>query len=181
MLLGGTTSPATATNSFGLYTGTAPTGSLTDGVVMYSKDFAAGNACPYFRTEGGTVIGLNQSLLTTDSVTFGADMSVSNAGAESIMSFSGFDTNRNLFQQYNLSGAVYCIMEERASSYEFKLGTTLEVAINSSGITSEAGVLCLKESTTPSAVTNYGKIYTKSDNKVYFQDGSGTEHEIAFV
>jgi hypothetical protein len=43
------------------------------------------------------------------------------------------------------------------------------------------GVLALKETTTPTADTNYGKIYTKSDNKLYFQDGAGTEHEIAFV
>lgn len=39
----------------------------------------------------------------------------------------------------------------------------------------------LSETTTPSADTNFGKIYTKSDNKLYFQDGAGTEHEIAFV
>jgi len=39
----------------------------------------------------------------------------------------------------------------------------------------------LRETTTPTAETNYGKIYTKSDNKLYFQDGAGTEHEIAFA
>ena len=43
------------------------------------------------------------------------------------------------------------------------------------------GVLGLKETTTPTADTNYGKIYTKTDNKLYFQDGAGVEHEIAFV
>ena len=45
----------------------------------------------------------------------------------------------------------------------------------------EAGRLMLKESATPTADTNYGKIYTKTDNKLYFQDGAGTEHEVAFV
>lgn len=49
------------------------------------------------------------------------------------------------------------------------------------GITLEAGVISLKETTTPVATTNYGKVYTKTDNKLYFQDGAGTEHEIAFV
>ena len=39
----------------------------------------------------------------------------------------------------------------------------------------------MKETTTPSADTNYGKVYTKTDNKLYFQDGAGTEYEIAFV
>jgi trimeric autotransporter adhesin len=43
------------------------------------------------------------------------------------------------------------------------------------------GSLILKEITTPTADVNYGKVYTKSDNKLYFQDGGGTEHEIAFV
>jgi len=39
----------------------------------------------------------------------------------------------------------------------------------------------MKEGSTPTAVTDYGSIYTKSDNKLYFQDGAGTEHEVAFV
>jgi len=50
--------------------GTAPATSPANTIQLYSADFAAGNACPYFRTEGGTVIGLNQSLLTTDGPTF---------------------------------------------------------------------------------------------------------------
>ena len=45
----------------------------------------------------------------------------------------------------------------------------------------EGGSLVLKEIATPTADANYGKIYTKTDNKLYFQDGAGTEHEIAFV
>jgi len=48
-------------------------------------------------------------------------------------------------------------------------------------LTLDGGVLCLKETTTPTADTNFGKIYTKNDNKLYFQDGAGTEHEIDFV
>ena len=36
--------------------------------------------------------------------------------------------------------------------------------------------MTIKETTTPSARTNYGKIYTKSNNELFFQDGSGKEH-----
>jgi len=36
--------------------------------------------------------------------------------------------------------------------------------------------LRLVETTTPGAITNFGAIYTKSDNEIYFQDGGGTEH-----
>ena len=43
------------------------------------------------------------------------------------------------------------------------------------------GVLSLEETTTPAAVPDFGKVYTKNDNKLYFQDGAGSEHEIAFV
>jgi hypothetical protein len=45
----------------------------------------------------------------------------------------------------------------------------------------EGGSLVLKEITTPTADTNYGKVYTKADNKLYFQDGGGSEHELAFA
>lgn len=54
-----------------------------------------------------------------------------------------------------------------------------DVTVNN--ITSVSGVVAIKETTTPTATPDYGKIYTKSDNKLYFQDGAGTEHEIAFV
>ena len=59
-----------ATKTLALGTGVTPTSSPADAFQMYSKDFAAGNACPYFRTENGTEIGLNQNLLTTANSTF---------------------------------------------------------------------------------------------------------------
>jgi hypothetical protein len=36
----------------------------------------------------------------------------------------------------------------------------------------------LSETTTPTAITNFGKLYTKNDNNIYFQDGAGVEHTI---
>jgi len=42
----------------------------------------------------------------------------------------------------------------------------------------KAGVFTMGEVTTPTAVANYGKIYPKSDNRLYFQDGAGTEHTV---
>ena len=55
---------------------------------------------------------------------------------------------------------------------------TFAMETMSNDLTLENGVLIIKETSTPSAVANYGKVYTKTDNKVYFQDGAGTEHEI---
>ena len=40
--------------------------------------------------------------------------------------------------------------------------------------------LNLRETTTPTALADSGKLYTKADNKLYFQDGAGTEHTVAF-
>jgi hypothetical protein len=48
-------------------------------------------------------------------------------------------------------------------------------------LTLEGGALCLKERATPTADENYGKLYTKTDNKLYFQDGAGAEHVVAFA
>ena len=49
-----------------------------------------------------------------------------------------------------------------------------------SGATVHCTSVTVKETTTPSALADHGKIYTKNDNKLYFQDGAGTEHEISF-
>ena len=65
--------PTFGTNAAGtlaMANGTAPTGDVANQFAMYAADLAAGNSIPYFRTENGTVIGLNQSLLTTDRPTF---------------------------------------------------------------------------------------------------------------
>ncbi len=60
------------------------------------------------------------------------------------------------------------------------MDTSSNVIIHNT-MTVESGVISIKETTTPSADTGYGKLYSKGDNKLYFQDGAGTEHEIAFV
>ena len=40
----------------------------------------------------------------------------------------------------------------------------------------ELGVLYTKETTTPTAIADYGALYTKNTNELFFQDGAGTEH-----
>ena len=41
--------------------------------------------------------------------------------------------------------------------------------------------LILKEITTPTADANYWKVYTKTDNELYFQDWGGTENMVNFA
>ena len=40
------------------------------------------------------------------------------------------------------------------------------------------GVITIKEVTTPTAKTDSGQVYTKTDNNLYFQDGAGTEQVV---
>jgi hypothetical protein len=95
-----------------------------------------------------------------------------------------------------LSGTGYMLYLQEATGLDFgiyqsgtaphRLGGQLSVGATAPSGNYEigainTGILCIKEGATPTADTNYGKLYCKSDNKVYFQDGAGVEHEIAFV
>lgn len=59
ILLGGTTAAASATQTLHVYSGTDPSGNITNGFTFYSSDQAAGNACPTFRTENGGIMRLS--------------------------------------------------------------------------------------------------------------------------
>lgn len=60
-----------------------------------------------------------------------------------------------------------------------------KLAIDGTPLTNEgdlqalgSGVLALKETTTPTADADHAKVYSKSDNKLYYQDGAGSEHAL---
>jgi len=81
----------------------------------------------------------------------------------------------------NTLGFVTDRLERMRINADGNVGIGLTPTANMDGLSIESGLLTLKERATPTADTNYGKIYTKTDNKLYFQDGAGSEHEIAFV
>lgn len=56
--LGQATFGTSATRTFAMATGTAPSTSPADAFQMYSADQAAGNACPHIRTENGGIVKL---------------------------------------------------------------------------------------------------------------------------
>ena len=62
------------------------------------------------------------------------------------------------------------------TNYQYAFGTSTYYWLDT-----VTRILTLSETTTPTAVADFGKVYTKSDNKLYFQDGAGTEHTVAFV
>ena len=58
VLIGGTTSPASATKSLALFNGTVPTGSVTDGCVLYTEDVSSSSELKV-RDEAGNVTTLS--------------------------------------------------------------------------------------------------------------------------
>ena len=60
------------------------------------------------------------------------------------------------------------------------LSNVLQTAesISVTEVTVTGGILAFQETTTPTPLVNYGKIYTKTDNALYFQDGAGVEHTV---
>ncbi len=55
---------------------------------------------------------------------------------------------------------------------------TTQMTIDSVDVTLHRGILALPETTTPTPVASEGRVYTKADDELYFQDGSGVEHTV---
>jgi len=60
-------------------------------------------------------------------------------------------------------------------------GVTIDGVLAKDGGLKLSAAINIAEITTPTAVPDYCALYTKSDNKLYFQDGAGTEHEVTLT
>ena len=155
-----------------------------------------------------STIGVEIQNTTTDAAAEGGALRLtSNHGAQAdtnrlgVLEFAAYDGSA-----FAIGGKIDCIASEtwdtsnNAAALNFyttannddptvrmtithdgRVGIGFTPTANMAGLSIESGLLTLKERATPTADTNYGKIYTKSDNKLYFQDGAGTEHEISFA
>jgi hypothetical protein len=82
-----------------------------------------------------------------------------------------------------LGGAV---IQHEATGFKNVSGITIGSINDPSGFGSDivlngTGIVALTEltaATTPTATPNYGKLYTKDNNNLYFQDGAGVEHTV---
>jgi hypothetical protein len=52
------------------------------------------------------------------------------------------------------------------------------IYVKAGDVSTDGGTYTMLEITTPTARANYGKLYCKSDNALYFQDGAGVEHTV---
>lgn len=81
----GDSAGTSATSTIVVKNGAAPADSPANVFQLYAADFVAGNSCPTFRTEAGTIIVLNQDLKTTATPTFaGASFTDQPRGATSL-------------------------------------------------------------------------------------------------
>jgi len=84
VLVGNTTSPTSATKSVAIFNGTAPTGSVTDGIVLYAEDVSASSVLKV-RDEAGNINILSGAAVFSQVVTVPAGT----AGAPAIVSTTG--------------------------------------------------------------------------------------------
>ena len=81
----------------------------------------------------------------------------------------------NLTGDITVAASVYI----QSAPTEGEINASLYVAAGD--VMTAGGAYTMKEISTPTAVADWGRIYCKTDNKLYFQDGAGTEHEISFA
>ena len=135
-----------------------------------------------------TVTGTSRSVGTAREVlTIMDNTGLADANGGGIL-FGGIFTGSSLTE-----GAGIWAEKENATNaqygFELKLGTrpnggniTTAITMTSAQqVIFDAGVLFVKEIATPTAIADHGALYTKTDNKLYFQDGAGSEHEVSFA
>lgn len=120
-------------------------------------------------SNGLTIQGTNHG--QNANIAFSAE---NNAGAAKEFFFS-LDPDADIIRITD--GVAYGLALNRAGY----IGVGLTPGANMTGLAIEAGVLTIKETTTPTDDGDYGKIYTKNDNVLYFQDGAGVEHALAYA
>ena len=101
---------------------------------------------------------------------------VGNADTQQLIVKANATQTANVLEVQNSSATVLVAVDGAG-----KVGIGLTPTANMAGLSIEAGCMTVKERTTPTADADYGKIYCKNDNKLYFQDGAGAEHEVALA
>lgn len=162
---------------------------------LIGNKFASGgtgicNNVSYFTGYGmnfgyGTTTPQYPLVLNTTGYT-GADFQLNSGDNSDAQLIFGNDSNPNKFSfGWDRANDLFRIRPENWGNNVFTVLQNGNLGIGTDtpneSLTLYEGILSFKETTTPTATADYGKLYTKTDNKAYFQDGAGSEHEIAFT
>ena len=106
--------------------------------------------------------------------------------AGNILMFDIYETTNDYFEINPGNANVDTIINGGSANTLVVDGANNNVSINATTLSANYdlallgdGVLCLAETTTPTADADKGKVYTKNDNTLYFQDGAGVEHTVS--
>ncbi len=78
----------------------------------------------------------------------------------------------------NLTGDITIAATVYVSSAPTEGEANAAIYVSGGDVSTDGGTYTMLEITTPTARTNYGKLYCKADNALYFQDGAGVEHTV---
>ena len=146
----------------------------------------------------GELFGVNGASYFGDDISLNGDIILMDTNFLRVFNTATGANNEQMYWGFTSNIGTMAVARDGAGTYrDFRIlvggservrvdtagnvGFGLTPTANMAGLSIEAGLLTLKERATPTADTNYGKIYTKTDNNLYFQDGAGVEHQVAFV
>jgi hypothetical protein len=122
----------------------------------------------------------NGSILIYD--TDGSEYAYIQKGSNWFSIVNGTTAGHLRLQSHNVSAAIkdLIVCDPDAGVGLYYMGIVKATTIDD-GFKLNTGILTMAETTQPVADVNNGKLYCKNDNKLYFQDGAGVQHTVAFV
>ena len=152
-----------------------------------TNNLAVGNTALRSTTDGNNNTGLGQAALENNTVGNNNTAFGHNAGAIAAVDidacvYFGYGAGKNNATSNRLyinnSDSAFPLIYGEFDNDKVKFGDNNAYWFAQILHENAGGQLFLKECTTPTAQPNYGAIYCKADNKLYFQDGAGVEHEV---
>lgn len=176
-------------NHFRFAKRTSPTNVLFEPIAVTGSDLVIKpnntDTYPFIKMNGdGTIeitsktyVELWKQALRMYTLDYGSNVSTISGGAvagdDLKLKCNGSDSRPFL----NLAGGAGALIDVATGGLEIGVAGAVVGSVGIGGGAS-GGVLKLKETTTPTATTDYGAIYTKADNHLYWQSGAGVEYDL---